>query len=287
MLGLVRHFRESSCVLLLHRSFSCCIRALFSLKLFFPSFQALAEFDGAIKRLFRKTPRLMERPLPEPNTYTITLWDIEHWKEVDIVIDERLAASHDVGSRQILAAKPSTDGELWCCYLEKAFAVHCGGWDKIVGGNCNHAWSILTGCKHQYHITRKYSDEGKFQCLGKYNPHERHWEPQYNHFHDTEKISWEMEWPEVGGGGAVGTEITQDELFDKMVAWDKVNYIVAAGCSSNGADSGLVADHAYSVIESHKNVAGSGIDLCKVRNPWGKGEIKDGMFDDDGPGWDQ
>ena len=24
-----------------------------------------------------------------------------------------------------------------------------------------------------------------------------------------------------------------------------------------------------------------------VRNPWGKGEIEDGEFDDDGPGWDR
>ena len=25
----------------------------------------------------------------------------------------------------------------------------------------------------------------------------------------------------------------------------------------------------------------------QVRNPWGRGEIEDGEFDDDGPGWDQ
>merc|ERR1711933_609174 len=50
---------------------------------------------------------------------------------------------------------------------------------------------------------------------------------------------------------------------------------------------GLVDNHAYSVIESVDNVAGTEIYLIKVRNPWGKGEIEDGMFDDDGPGWDQ
>ena len=33
----------------------------------------LAEFDGAVKHLFRKTERLHERPLPEPNQYIITL----------------------------------------------------------------------------------------------------------------------------------------------------------------------------------------------------------------------
>ena len=27
--------------------------------------------------------------------------------------------------------------------------------------------------------------------------------------------------------------------------------------------------------------------MLKVRNPWGKGEIEDGEFDDDGPGWER
>ena len=83
---------------------------------------ALAEFDGAIKKLFRKTKNLDRLPLESPNTYTVTLWDLQTWKEVDIVMDERLAAKPD-GSG-LLASKPSEDGELWVCYLEKAFAIH-------------------------------------------------------------------------------------------------------------------------------------------------------------------
>ena len=43
---------------------------------------SLAEFDGAVKRLFRKTPELDCRPLDGPNTYTITLWDLATWTEV-------------------------------------------------------------------------------------------------------------------------------------------------------------------------------------------------------------
>ena len=31
--------------------------------------------------------------------------------------------------------------------LEKAVAAHCGGWDKIDGGQCTHAWALLTGCQ--------------------------------------------------------------------------------------------------------------------------------------------
>ena len=97
-----------------------------------------------------------------------------------------------------------------------------------------------------------------------------------------------MAWPEVGGGG--DGEITKDELFMKMVAWDKENYIVAAGTkgdSDENTTEGMVDNHAYTVITSIHNVAGTGIDMMKVRNPWGKGEIEDGEFDDDGPGWDK
>ena len=53
---------------------------------------SLAEFDGAIKWLFRKTEGLDDMPLDDGsvNFYTITLWDLETWTEVDIVIDESL-----------------------------------------------------------------------------------------------------------------------------------------------------------------------------------------------------
>lgn len=43
---------------------------------------SLAEFDGAVKRLFRKTADLESLPLDGPNVYTITLWDLATWTEV-------------------------------------------------------------------------------------------------------------------------------------------------------------------------------------------------------------
>jgi hypothetical protein len=113
-----------------------------------------------------------------PNTYTITLWNLEtggEWEEVDIVIDERLAsaadgnaprtpphcilthgscaayAARDAAGTGLLGCSPSLDGELWVCYLEKALAIHCGGWDAIDGGFCTHGWRLLTGCREQYY----------------------------------------------------------------------------------------------------------------------------------------
>eukprot|EP00977_Amphora_coffeiformis_P007216 scaffold1569_cov171-Amphora_coffeaeformis.AAC.2 len=251
---------------------------------------ALAEFDGAIKKLFRKTKKLDQRPFDEPNMYTVTLWDLATWKEVDYKIDERLcAAPPGSGQLQLLASKPSEDSELWVCYLEKALAIHCGGWDKITGGQCTHAWSLLTGCKEQYTI-RINPETGKYACYAKFNPNIGKWAPHANSPHDCEKTMWRCPWPRVGGGGDLDKEFTADELFKKMCAWDEENYIVGAGTggtSDKNKTDGMVDNHAYSVISTHRNVAGTKICLFKVRNPWGSGEIEDGEFDDDGPGWDK
>jgi Calpain family cysteine protease len=97
-----------------------------------------------------------------------------------------------------------------------------------------------------------------------------------------------IEWPKVGGGGELGLEISEDELFTKMYAWDLENYIVGASSkltTAEDAASGMVRNHCYAVIEARRQVAGTDIDLFKVRNPWGHGEIEKGMFRDTGPGW--
>ena len=81
---------------------------------------------------------------------------------------------------------------------------------------------------------------------------------------------WQVDWPKVGGGGSRNLELTEEQLFLKMVAWDEQNYIVGAGTSGTSdknSTDGLVDNHAYSVIESRSNVCGTGIDLLKVRNP--------------------
>lgn len=79
---------------------------------------SLAEYNGAIERLFRKTKKVGKLPKNTPNQYTVTLYDLLTWKEVDIVVDERLCARSD-GTGRPIGAKPTEDNELWICYLEK------------------------------------------------------------------------------------------------------------------------------------------------------------------------
>ena len=246
---------------------------------------ALAEFDGAVKRLFAKTEGIEQMPRAEPNVYIITLYELSTFEPVDVVVDERLAARAD--GTGLLGCKPSADGELWPCYLEKAVAVHCGGWDKIDGGQCTHAWSLLTGCKEQYTI--QSSDAGQsYQCYGAFNANEDKWETLANSPHDSKAGLWPMKWPEVGGGGDMNLALSPKELFDRMCAWDEQNYIIGCGTkagSDTEATDGIVDGHAYTVLTCVRNVAGTSFSLAKVRNPWGKGEFESGQWDDDGPGW--
>ena len=244
---------------------------------------ALAEFDGAVKRLFAKNEGIDTMPRDGPNSYVITLYELSTFEPVDIVVDERLAAKAD-GSG-LLGCKPSADGELWPCYLEKAVAAHCGGWDNIDGGQCTHAWALLTGCREQYTIQL---DGEKYKCFGAFNPNEEKWETLSNSPHEGFRGNWPMAWPTVGGGGGMDLRLNEEELFDRLCAWDAEDFIIGVGTKA-GSDTevtdGIVDGHAYTVLTCVRNVAGTEFDLAKIRNPWGSGEFESGMWDDNGPGW--
>ena len=246
---------------------------------------ALAEFDGAIHKLFEKTEGIDEMPRDGPNVYTVTLYDLSTWEPVDVTVDERLAAQ---SPGNLLGARPSEDNELWPCYLEKAIVAHCGGWDEVDGGWPTHGWSLLLGCKEVYTISRDGARDA-YTCGGLLNPNTNEWEKQHSSIKKTCGHNWEMRWPDVGAehGGADGA-IGSDDLFRKMVAWDAANYIIASATRS-GSDrdhnDGIYDGHAYTVVRAIEDVAGSGHDLALVRNPHGRGEMRSGVWDDDGPGW--
>mmetsp|Transcript_29034 Transcript_29034/g.78565 ORF Transcript_29034/g.78565 Transcript_29034/m.78565 type:complete len:531 (+) Transcript_29034:429-2021(+) len=248
---------------------------------------SLAEYDEAIERLFRKTKNFHALPRDSVNKYTVTLYDLETWKEVDIVVDERLCARAD-GTRRPLGAKASQDCELWVSYLEKAIAAHCGGWDNIDGGHCTHAWSLLTGVKEQYIIQLK-PETGKWVCLARYNTKQKEWVKHGNSPSDGEQGMWQVPWPGVGRKGKGGKKgLSEKMLFRKICQWDRANYLIGAsskGASDKHSTDGIVDNHAYSVVDCRVDVAGTGIDMIQVRNPWGYGESTKGKFRHKGPGW--
>ena len=95
--------------------------------------------------------------------------------------------------------------------LRHCVVGHSGGWDKIDGGQCTHAWAMLTGCKEQYTI--QAGDSSDYRCFGKYNPNEDKWETLTNSPHDGFRGLWPMKWPEAGGGGDMDLGLSKDDLF--------------------------------------------------------------------------
>jgi len=249
---------------------------------------AVAEHEGIIAHLFRKTPRVSSRPLDTFNQYTVTLHDLSgpEWKPVDVVVDERLCSkANDSG---ILGSIPSRTGELWVCYLEKALAAHCGGWDEIDGGTCPHAWRLLLGCREVY--TFKKTRDNRWCCYGTYDSVGKKWAQLANSPHKGFQGLWPMAWPEVGGGGDADLKVDNDEFFERMCHWDDADFILAAG-SAPGSDKdtvkGIVQGHAYTILQCANDVAGTDKDLIQVRNPWGHGEYTAGKWIDDGSGWNE
>eukprot|EP00929_Paragymnodinium_shiwhaense_P014010 TRINITY_DN121873_c0_g1_i1.p1 TRINITY_DN121873_c0_g1~~TRINITY_DN121873_c0_g1_i1.p1 ORF type:complete len:793 (+),score=178.71 TRINITY_DN121873_c0_g1_i1:103-2481(+) len=244
---------------------------------------ALAEFDGAIAKLFKNTKDLKNLPHDGANEYVVTLYDLKTWQPIDVVVDERLCTKPN--SNSLLGAAPSASGELWVCYLEKAIVAHCGGWDEVDGGVCTHAWRLLTGCRDQY--TFHWRDGG-FRCSGTKNPNTGQWEELANSPHKGFRALWPMPWPEVSGGGSLGSKVSEENLFERMCAWDDHNFLIACaskGSSDKNDSDGIVDGHAYTVLQCIDNAGGTEFDMVKIRNPWGHGELKSGKWDDDGPGW--
>lgn len=234
----------------------------------------LADFDFAIRRLFRKTPSPVE-PTDAPNSYTVTLWDLSTWKEVDVVVDERLplAPVASPAGASLLGAKPSARAATWVPYLEKAIAIHCGGYDKLVGGNCTNAWPLLTGSRNQF-LLSKDPQTGKYACGARFDPSQCKWSKHSNSPHDCDQTMWRAEWPKVGGGGSRDLDLTPKEVFRRLVVWEKHNFLIGAatgGVSDQETTDGIIDNHAYSVIDTEPDVCGSGIDLLLIRNPWGEG----------------
>mmetsp|Transcript_126111 Transcript_126111/g.217688 ORF Transcript_126111/g.217688 Transcript_126111/m.217688 type:complete len:351 (+) Transcript_126111:1-1053(+) len=252
---------------------------------------AASEFEGIIEKMFKKTVGLARRPFKEFNKYTITLYDVStdvnkgDWKPVDIVVDERLCNKASDGS--LLGCHPSPSGQLWACYLEKAIAAHCGGWDEIDGGTCTHAWRLLLGCREVY--TFKQTREG-WSCYGKYDSVGQKWELLANSPHRGYQGLHQMPWPDVGGGGDSDLKVDNSEFFERMCAWDDADFILAAS-SKAGSDTdvikGIVQGHSYTILQCVNDVAGTDIDLIQLRNPWGHCEYTHGKWIDEGSGWDE
>ena len=221
--------------------------------------------------------------------YRVRIFDGQTKKWVKIDVDDKLPCGK--GGTDTHFMTPNGD-ELWAVIMEKAFAKFCGSYANLDGGLCAWAWRAITG-DIVFSLRAEAGGKG--------------WE-RLNFYNTT--------------GGGAGKEVDKrscqfthsGERFSNDEAWVLIQRylrgksLVAAsggketigggkGGGLNGEDldsNGLVATHAYSVLDARELAKIPGLSitavlgktkLIRLRNPWGKFEWT-GAWGDGSPEWE-
>jgi hypothetical protein len=223
---------------------------------------AVAEFDNMIAKLFRSGSDVNRE-----GKYIVKLFDLPSQKWKNYEIDDRLVAS----GNEPEFAKASMDGEvcrtelillvehdadifkcaplfsrwsqLWCPLLEKAFAVHAGGWDKIGNGfSPVIALACLTGCTDTFLITNEAKTVGEVKTNireYKYSSIHFKWDTCKGNSGDAAYNHKCMVFTSKCFTHHKGHTVNASILFDYICEWDTANYIMCADtCSRPGAKPG-------------------------------------------------
>eukprot|EP00961_Rhodomonas_salina_P238204 3219645-Rhodomonas_salina.1 len=224
---------------------------------------ALAEFEVEVQDIFA------ERKLSPEGKYTLRMFDLPTQKFKYIVIDDRVAFKNG----ELMGAKLTADNEIWPLLLEKAFAVHAGGWDKIEGGNSALALAVLTGSTNTFRVCNTNFEKGGVPEFEKY-------EYDLEKFEENNSKCPASKTTKAGVFSNGQKKLGKEQFFDLLCDWDAKNYVVCAGTGSekDGSD-GIV----YALISAKKQVCGK-FDMLLFRNPHDKTEYS-GEWRDGGEQW--
>jgi hypothetical protein len=235
---------------------------------FMSSVAVLAEYPQLVTRLFK------QQRLAADGRYEITLFDPAADKWVTVVVDDRLAA-HAEQKGHLRYAKISAQQELWPALLEKAACSFVGGAENLEGGMSPTAFKILTGARDDEILWMSKEDEGK---------HRGRWQaytPAYSRSASgqLECTCWwssdKSSWPDVGGFGATTEPQPIKRILKLLEYYDGAGALLTASSKTHARDDlGLIGDHGYSLVEVELDIAGTGIDLLQLRNPWADTEWK-------------
>eukprot|EP00929_Paragymnodinium_shiwhaense_P041553 TRINITY_DN21574_c0_g1_i2.p1 TRINITY_DN21574_c0_g1~~TRINITY_DN21574_c0_g1_i2.p1 ORF type:complete len:527 (-),score=67.18 TRINITY_DN21574_c0_g1_i2:124-1704(-) len=211
---------------------------------FMSAMAAVAERPEYITRLFD------QKELNHRGKYVVRLWSLleERWKAYEI--DDRLPVlDYDSPAGLSLAyAKTSSDDELWPCLLEKAMAKHMGGYLAMDGGKSIFALGTLLGCPRRKLVNACRCNNGDWNL-------------------------WRMRWSDDHASDPqylTSERFPPGEFLDLLSTSRSSDFVMCAGtvgAMSNPADVGLSGQHVYSILDVRRNVAGSGFDLLRIRDP--------------------
>jgi hypothetical protein len=249
---------------------------------------SISEYPSLVQRLFK------QQELASDGRYDVRLYDQETEAWHVVTIDDRLPFIKSPGYYgRTLFCKPSLEGEFWPCLLEKAFAKFLDGYWRLEGGFIGVALAALTGKPSVYlsigqgddaHTSSDFFygaewENSSKKCLLMRNPgKDKGW--------STWAADLEPEvWDAVGEEPI--SEIDDEGLWERLVVWDALGYIM--GASSRGNYQGVLGGHAYSIIsavevevEGHEYPT---LRMLKIRNPHAGNEWTGPFSDADGDSW--
>jgi len=210
----------------------------------------MSEHEGLLRTCF------LTQEWNDRGKYQVRIYDGRAGKWTVQTIDDMLAVKKKDNS--LIFAQPN-GRELWVVLLEKAFAKFCGDYASLDGGHEIWAFEALTG-DPVFCLLRKPDGWTRMDLA-------------------------HMEGKKRTIGLRKTKEVYNDaDCFGLLRSYLRNKALLTASISSEGEvkkDSGLVAGHAYSVLDARRF---SDKQLVRLRNPWGTFEWK-GAWSDNSPEW--
>ncbi|CAE7800651.1 DEK1 [Symbiodinium sp. CCMP2592] len=241
----------------------------------------MAEYPDSIRNLF------ITKEHNEIGQYVVRLWSQELSSWVRVKVDSFMPL--DTGGGVAYEGKPliyvnPCDDAVWMCVLEKAFAKIWGNYMQLNGGLVSDGWKVMTG-----------ASEGEIE---NWHLGSNGWGKRYSAFDVQDlDVEWDDETKSFHNPDQELGPYTPEEFFKCLQSWDSKKYLMCAGIiakknpnikedvegeAEGDLGNGLVTKHTYGVLGSYE---GHGLELVRVRNPWGKKQEYDGDWGDSSEKW--
>jgi len=205
--------------------------------------------------------------------YTVQLYNYSQRQVVPVVVDDQIPQNSQGGPA---FTNLSESAELWPCIVEKAIAKLAGGYDQIQCGHSLFIMGMLAGCDDLLAIQQDPPGSEQWVLI----------KPEYrvSNPHSSQNTLSYGTWLD-GSRGAKAK--TSSDVMGFLAHFAKQKYFMVCGCTSEDADQGndsLEHGYTFTILSVAVNIAGAGLTLLLVHDPWGVSEWT-GDWSDGSPLW--
>ena len=212
--------------------------------------------------------------LSHDGRYDVHLFHPVHETWITLSVDDRLPSAGPSleggdGGRSFRYVGMTAKQELWPCLFEKAFARLFGGWAPLKGNSPALSLKAMTGCAgEQLLILSRRPKTDCWECFS----------PRFDALTTCKMAKIKATWPDHPGMAGEKARRGGD-VYCLLEGLAAAKSLLCASVSSReerdareGTKHNIVVDHAYSILRFRTDIAGAGIGLVQLRNPWAKDE---------------